>query len=120
MNSSTTLKRGKSINWINALKAICILFVLFRHTENYYGQDMGWFDGLFLPFYVNAFFFVSGYLLFWKQLSEPKITETSNGYLTGGGQIISLECAVPDNDSFHRFFGNRILSKENDKRGGYF
>lgn len=89
MNSSTTLKRGKSINWINALKAICILFVLFRHTENYYGQDMEWFDGLFLPFYVNAFFFVSGYLLFWKQLSEPKITETSNGYLTGGGRLLA-------------------------------
>ena len=94
MNLSKTNTQGKDINWINALKALCILFVFLRHSENYYGLDLGWFDGLYQPFYVNAFFFVSGYLLFWKQLSTPRIEETSKKYLTGGGQIIVLECAV--------------------------
>lgn len=89
MNLSKTNTQGKDINWINALKALCILFVFLRHSENYYGQDLGWFDGLFLPFYVNAFFFVSGYLLFWKQLSAPKITETTKEYLTGGGRLLA-------------------------------
>lgn len=88
MNLSKTNTQGKDINWINALKALCILFVFLRHSENYYGQDLGWFDGLYQPFYVNAFFFVSGYLLFWKQLSTPKIEETSKKYLTGGGRLL--------------------------------
>lgn len=56
MNLSKTNTRGKDINWINALKALCILFVFLRHSEGYYGCDLGWFDGLILPFYVNAFF----------------------------------------------------------------
>ena len=88
MDLSKTNTQGKDINWINALKALCILFVFLRHSENYYGEDLGWFDSIFLPFYVNAFFFVSGYLLFWKQLSVPRISETRKKYLTGGGQII--------------------------------
>lgn len=75
----------KDINWINAVKALCIIFVFLRHSENYYGVNLGWFDGLFLTFYVNAFFFVSGYLLFWKQLTTPKIDESKHVYLTGGG-----------------------------------
>ena len=90
MDLSKTNKQGKDINWINALKALCILFVFLRHSENYYGEDLGWFDSIFLPFYVNAFFFVSGYLLFWKQLSVPRISETRKKYLTGGGRLLSL------------------------------
>ena len=41
-------------------------------------------------FYVNAFFFVSGYLLFWKQLSKPKIKEDRVLYISrvGGGGIL--------------------------------
>ena len=82
----------KSINWITFLKALCIIFVFLRHCENYYGLRLGWFDGIYLPFYVNAFFFVSGYLLFWKQLSEPKILEDRRRYLTksGSGRTLFL------------------------------
>lgn len=90
MDLSKTNTQGKDINWINALRALCILFVFLRHSENYYGEDFGWFDSIFLPFYVNAFFFVSGYLLFWKQLSVPRISETRKKYLTGGGRLLSL------------------------------
>ena len=90
MSSLYAHQHSKGINWINALKAVCIIFVFLRHSETYYGKDLGWFDGLFLTFYVNAFFFVSGYLLFWKQLSEPKILEDTEHYLTGGGKVLFL------------------------------
>ena len=82
MNSS------RVIPWINYLKAICIVFVFLRHCENYYGSGLGWFDALYLPFYVNVFFFVSGYLLFWKQLSSPKILEGRDTYLRGSGRTL--------------------------------
>ena len=92
----------KDINWINAVKALCIIFVFLRHSENYYGVNMGWTDSLFLTFYVNAFFFVSGYLLFWKQLTSPRIDEDRRLYMTGGGgQIIVLEHCVQNCHPIH-------------------
>lgn len=79
---------NKDINWINAAKALCIIFVYIRHCEGHYDDIyMDWpINGLFLTFYVNGFFFISGYLLFWKQLSTPRILETRKEYLTGGGK----------------------------------
>ena len=88
MDLSRTDVLKKDINWINALKALCILFVFLRHCENYYGEDFGRIDGLYLPFYVNGFFFISGYLLFWKQLSVPRISETYKEYLGGSGKTL--------------------------------
>ncbi len=76
---------GKSINWINVVKALCIIFVFLRHAGTYYGYSTGWVGEIYIPFYVNAFFFVSGYLLFWKQLSPPKIEESRKTYLSTGG-----------------------------------
>jgi len=82
--------KSNDINWINVVKALCIILVFLRHSENYYGISLGFFDGLYLTVYVNAFFFVSGYLLFWKQLSEPKILESASAYVTGGGKALFL------------------------------
>ena len=43
------------------------------------------------PFYVNAFFFVSGYLLFRKQLLAPIISESRLDYITvGGGNVLFM------------------------------
>lgn len=80
----------KDINWINLVKAICMLLVFLWHCENYYGERLGWIDGLYRTIYVNAFFFVSGYLLFWKQLSEPKISENGKQYLSGSGRSLMM------------------------------
>lgn len=76
---------NKNINWINAVKAFCIIFVFLRHAGIYYGCGTGVVGDLFIPFYVNAFFFVSGYLLFWKQLSAPRIDEGRKTYMLMGG-----------------------------------
>lgn len=81
-------KNKKSILWINYLKAISIIGVFFAHCTYHYGYDMHIINRFIYPFYVNAFFFVSGYLLFRKQLSEPLISQRASEYLLGGGKIL--------------------------------
>ena len=76
----------KNINWINAIKAICMLMVYVVHCESYYGQWLGHVNVFLHPVYVNAFFFVSGYLLFRKQLSQPIIDEPRDKYISNGGE----------------------------------
>ena len=56
----------KSITWINTYKALCILAVFFAHSQLYYGCELDTLNDFVHPWYVNAFFFVSGYLLLWK------------------------------------------------------
>ena len=78
-------KNKKSILWINYLKAISIIGVFFAHCNHHYGYDMHIINRFIFPFYVNAFFFVSGYLLFRKQLSDPLISQRASEYLLVGG-----------------------------------
>lgn len=80
----------KNIVWINYLKAISIIAVFLVHSELYYGYSTGVLDHLLHPFYVNAFFFVSGYLMLQKQLSEPLISQEVGDYVIGGGKILIL------------------------------
>ena len=35
------MQEKKELNWINVAKAISIITVLFVHTENYYGLELG-------------------------------------------------------------------------------
>ena len=79
----------KNINWINAVKAICMISVYFIHCQFYSGYYVpGVVNGLITPYYVTAFFFVSGYLLFRKQLSAPLIEAGRSEYAKGGGRIL--------------------------------
>lgn len=80
---------NKSITWINSYKALCIIAVFFVHCQLYYGKTFGQVNVFVHPWYVNAFFFVSGYLLLWKQLSEPRILEDKKAYVkpSGGGRF---------------------------------
>jgi len=77
----------KNINWINAVKAICIILVYFIHSQLYYGCWMQVVNDYIHPIYVNAFFFVSGYLLFRKQLNTPLINQKGSQYVIGGGKV---------------------------------
>lgn len=82
------MNNQKAINWINAVKALSVLAVFFVHSELIYGKLLP-IDRYIYPWYVNAFFFISGYLLFWKQLSVSKIDESRKTYiLTGGGKSL--------------------------------
>lgn len=67
---------SKNLLWINSVKAICMLTVYLQHSISLYGIRMDWWEPQYITsFYVNGFFFVSGYLFFWKNLrkvtSEP-------------------------------------------------
>jgi len=81
---SNTSNPKKDIYWINALKAICMIFIYYGHSELYYGVYVEQVDWFRLTFNTNAFFFVSGYLLFWKQLTPPRIDASSNQFIKGG------------------------------------
>lgn len=63
----------KNIAWINSAKSLCIILVYFFHTEFYVGFNAEDLHNLYVAFYTNGFFFISGYLLFKKQLSDPII-----------------------------------------------
>lgn len=56
--------------WIDTVKGVCMLCVLFAHCIAYYGIEATWEVAWFHPFYVSAFFFVSGYLFVSKYLNE--------------------------------------------------
>ena len=57
--------------WIDALKAICIICVYVYHTGFYYGIDYK-FVFVIEPFYVNGFFFISGYLFFRSYMKKER------------------------------------------------
>lgn len=85
------LNKKKDIYWINALKALCMIFVYFGHSELYYGAYIDPIDYFRLTFNTNAFFFVSGYLLFWKQLTSPRIdADFSEFTFREGGMLKTL------------------------------
>lgn len=66
--------------WVDAVKAMCMAFVYLLHSQIYYGwsgHDHVYFA---LPFYVNAFFFVSGYLFYGKWLFVESSLLTKNEY----------------------------------------
>lgn len=59
--------------WIDAVKAICMICVYLVHSRVYYGGSGIDYGYIVLPFYVNAFFFVSGYLFFRKYMMDFNI-----------------------------------------------
>lgn len=82
------MQQKKELNWVNAAKALCMIAVLFVHTENYYGMKLGEVNLFICGFYVNAFFMISGYLLFKKQLTAPAIGADCAQCATGGGKSL--------------------------------
>ena len=76
----------KDILWINLVRAICIIGVFFVHSERFSGVYFKYVELFIRPFLVNAFFFISGYLLFRKQLSEPIIKKGFIEYLLIDGK----------------------------------
>lgn len=78
----------KNILWINILKAICIIGVYFVHSNQYYGIVTGLINTFIHPFYVNAFFFISGYLFFRKQLSDRYLNISTKEYMHTEGKSL--------------------------------
>lgn len=64
---------NKEIVWVDWVKCICMVLVYWDHTI-LYGNNSSPIIIPFRAFFVNAFFFISGYLLFRKQFSQQYIT----------------------------------------------
>lgn len=82
------MKTKKNILWINYVKAICIITVYFVHCTNYYSFYLGNLNKYLETFYVNGFFFISGYLFFKKQLSEQIINRNIKEFITVDGKYL--------------------------------
>lgn len=59
---------AKNIRWINYMRAICIITIYYIHAQEFFEYTVPGLAKYILPFYVNAFFFASGYLFFRKQI----------------------------------------------------
>lgn len=83
------MNNSKNIYWINGVRALAIMAVFLSHVqaETCYGYSIGVFHKYLSPWYVNAFFFISGYLLFRKQFTPPLLCEDYKVYISrkGGG-----------------------------------
>ncbi len=67
--------------WVDAVKAVCMIFVYLVHSQIYYGWSGPDFLYFVLPFYVNAFFFASGYLFYGKWLFVGSSLLTRKEYM---------------------------------------
>ena len=76
----------KEIVWINNVRALCMMFVYLQHCEFYIHDSSYVSRPIYQLFYVNAFFLVSGYLFFRKQLSSPVIDESRKEFIKTDGK----------------------------------
>ena len=65
-----------------------------------------------MPFFTNAFFFVSGYLLFRKQLAPNVISQNISNWMSSWGGALFEECFVQTGDSYNVVHGHYISSKD--------
>ena len=70
-----------NITWIDTVKAVCMICVYLIHSQVYYGLGVADFGWMLIPFYVTAFFFVSGYLFFRKYLNTNELRGSSLYYI---------------------------------------
>lgn len=85
----------KDINWINWAKLYGMILIYIYHTSFYLGiPSTGY--ALYEPFYVNIFFFISGYLLFRQQLSAPAAKQTDRAWKDGEGHrlLSNIICRI--------------------------
>lgn len=112
---------NKNLNWINALKAICIICVYFVHVESYLHFNVAKSISLVVgSFYVNAFFFISGYLLLKKHLDTSAINIGYKEYSTTLGkqqlENVIFKIALPTIlFSLIEFFPKRLLRHQSFK-----
>ena len=82
------MTQEKDIQWINTVKGIAMVMVIFAHAQMAYGCEWGTINNFLFPWISNVFFFLSGYLIYRKQLSEPLIQENGQTYLKSGAKTM--------------------------------
>ena len=88
--------------WIDILKGVCMICVYLCHSEGYYDarENLGY---IAKPFYVNAFFFVSGYLFFGKWLNVNMLNR-------GGVFARAQKYALPIGNTYHPVLHNYLCA----------
>ncbi len=72
------MTQKKTLHFVDVIKAISMISVYLLHSEAYYGTGGFSYGYLLQPFYVNAFFFISGYLFFRKHLEDSETKDLPN------------------------------------------
>ena len=94
------MNKQNNIIWIDWVKFICIFFVYWCHVVQL-GSNVSPINIPYGFFFVNAFFFVSGYLIFSKQMEKNEIgrniKEFWNTNIAGRGMLpnIIFKIAIP-------------------------
>ena len=94
------MNKQNDIIWIDWVKFICIFFVYWCHVVQL-GSNVSPINIPYGFFFVNAFFFVSGYLIFSKQMEKNEIgrniKEFWNTNIVGRGMLpnIIFKIAIP-------------------------
>ena len=74
----------KDIRWINYVRAICVIMIYYIHAQEFFEFSIQGLAKYIFPVYVNAFFFVSGYLMFKKLfpfVSDDNLGEKGKQFL---------------------------------------
>ncbi len=82
-------------HWIDTLKAICIICVYIAHCESFYCPNNNIANLIVSPFYVNAFFFINGYLIVRKYFNNGKINNYSLKEYRDNIKNILFRLAIP-------------------------
>ena len=80
------MSENKNLLWVNCVRGICVLAVFLIHSESYYDYIIPNVAVFIQPFYVNAFFFISGFLLFRKQFSSSSFSMPTRDYFKSIGK----------------------------------
>lgn len=83
------------LHWIDTLKAICIICVYIAHCEAFYYPASNVARFIVTPFYVNAFFFINGYLIVKKYFNNDKIINYSLKEYRDNIKNILFRLAIP-------------------------
>lgn len=95
-----TINRKKEIVWVDWVKFICVVFVYWCHVGQL-GTNTSPIPIPYGPLFVNAFFFVSGYLIFRKQLGATEVSLDYKAFwkknVRGNGMLPNIfwKIAVP-------------------------
>ena len=84
-------KESFDIEWVNLNKAFCMLLIFLLHAQAYCDVKIWGVTSYYSKVHVDAFFFISGYLLFRKQLSPSFVSLDRHSWwnVPGGGKTLT-------------------------------
>ncbi len=88
------MTKNKTLHFVDVIKAISMISVYLLHSEAYYGTGGFSYGYLLQPFYVNTFFFISGYLFFRKYLNNSERKFLTNDSIEAYKNIL-FKIALP-------------------------